>query len=184
MKLQEIADVSIGVLISRESGLPGENTYKLFNIKNYDNNEEYEEVKTLRNLDNKLTQKGDLLIRLVAPNRIIYVDEKTENLLVPSHMCIIRGNRQKVNSEFLKWYLESDEGKSQMAIHIIGSSIQKISVIALRELEIPIIDIEKQNAIADLIKLWEKQKETLSQIIKEKEALYNNLIMEIIEKEG
>lgn len=71
-----------------------------------------------------------------------------------------------------------------MAIHIIGSSIQKISVIALRELEIPIIDIEKQNAIVDLIKLWEKQKETLSQIIKEKEALYNNLIMEIIEKEG
>ena len=116
--------------------------------------------------------------------RYAYVDEKTENLLVPSHMCIIRGNRQKVNSEFLKWYLESDEGKSQMAIHIIGSSIQKISVIALRELEIPIIDIEKQNAIADLIKLWEKQKETLSQIIKEKEALYNNLIMEIIEKEG
>ena len=168
MKLQEIADVSIGVLTSRESGLPGENTYKLFNIKNYDNNEEYEEVKTLRNLDNKLTQKGDLLIRLVAPNRIIYVDEKTENLLVPSHMCIIRGNRQKVNPEFLKWYLESDEGQSQMAIHIIGSSIQKISVIALR----------------DLIKLWEKQKETLSQIIKEKEALYNNLIMEIIEKEG
>lgn len=102
MKLQEIADASIGVLISRESGLPGENTYKLFNIKNYDNNEEYEEVKTLRNLDNKLTQKGDLLIRLVAPNRIIYVNEKTENLLVPSHMCIIRGNRQKVNSEFLK----------------------------------------------------------------------------------
>ena len=95
MKLEEVSQVSIGILTSREVTEIGENEYKLFNLKNYDNQEEYEDVKTLKNFDDKLTRKGDLLIRLVYPNRIIYIDGDMENLLVPSQMCIIRVDPKK-----------------------------------------------------------------------------------------
>lgn len=184
MKLEEVAQVSIGVLASREISKVGENEYRIFNLKNYDAKEEYEEVHTLKNFDDKLTKEKDLLIRLVSPNRIVYIDETMENLLVPSQMCIIRPNRKKINSEFLKWYLESDMGKEKIMLNLTGSSIQKISVAALRKLEIPVLDLEKQNTITDLIKLWKKEKETLQNVIDQKDILYNALISEIIEKEG
>lgn len=45
MKLEEVSQVSIGILTSREVTEIGENEYKLFNLKNYDNQEKYEDVK-------------------------------------------------------------------------------------------------------------------------------------------
>lgn len=184
MKLEEIAQVSIGVLASREISRGGENEYKMFNLKNYDEKQEFEEVRTIKNFDDKLTQEGDLLIRLISPNRIIYIDETMENLLVPSQLCIIRPNSKKINSQYLKWYLESENGEEKIKLNITGSSIQKISVAALRQLEIPVINREKQKAITDLINLWSGQKAAMENIIKQKDLLYNTLINEIIENEG
>lgn len=183
MKLEEVSQVSIGILTSREVTEIGENEYKLFNLKNYDNQEEYEDVKTLKNFDDKLTRKGDLLIRLVYPNRIIYIDGEMENLLVPSQMCIIRVDPKKVDSQYLKWYLESESGKERIFENITGSSIQKISVSDLRKLEVPIIALEKQKGITDLVNLWNKQKQISEEIIRQKEVLYNTYINEIIEEE-
>ena len=183
MKLEEVSQVSIGILTSREVTEIGENEYKLFNLKNYDNQEEYENVKTLKNFDDKLTRKGDLLIRLVYPNRIIYIDGEMENLLVPSQMCIIRVDPKKVDSQYLKWYLESESGKERILENITGSSIQKISVSDLRKLEVPIIALEKQKGITDLVNLWNKQKQISEEIIRQKEVLYNTYINEIIEEE-
>ena len=183
MKLEEVSQVSIGILTSREVTEIGENEYKLFNLKNYDNQEEYEDVKTLKNFDDKLTRRGDLLIRLVYPNRIIYIDGDMENLLVPSQMCIIRVDPKKVDSQYLKWYLESESGKERILENITGSSIQKISVSDLRKLEVPIIALEKQKGITDLVNLWNKQKQISEEIIRQKEVLYNTYINEIIEEE-
>lgn len=184
MKLENIAEVFIGVLTSREITNSGQYQYKMFNIKNYDLNEEYEIVRTEKVLDDKLTKKGDLLIKLIYPNRIIYIDENLEGLLVPSQMCVIRLNTPKINPEFLKCYLESDLGKEKIEPYITGSSIPKISVASLKKIEIPLINLDKQNSITDLIKLWNKEKYILRNIIEEKDMLYNSLITEIIEKEG
>ncbi|MCI9247348.1 MAG: hypothetical protein HFJ30_09685 [Clostridia bacterium] len=63
-----------------------------------------------------------------------------------------------------------------------GSSIQKISVAALRNIEIPEIEIEKQRNIKDLIELWKEERKTLEVLIERKETLYNNIIEEITMK--
>lgn len=184
MKLEEVSDISIGILTSREKNQFGEYEYKIFNLKNYDEKEDYEIVRVPRNLQNKLTRKGDILIRLIYPNRVIYIDEDIENLLVPSQMCLIRADKNKVNPQFLKWYLESDIGKQNLLVNTTGSIIPKISVLSLRKIEIPKINIEKQNETAELIELWNKEKRILEEIINQKDCLYNNMIMQIVEKEG
>lgn len=184
MKLEDVAQVFIGVLTSRELIQNGYYDYKIFNLKNYDLGEEYEEVKSEKTLNDKLTRKGDLLVKLIYPNRVVYIDEKLENLLVPSQMCVIRVDEQKYNSKFLKWYLESDLGEEKLLEETKGSSIQKISVASLKKFELPNINIEKQKTIVDLINLWNKEKETLQYIILNKDKLYNSLITEIIENEG
>lgn len=184
MKLEEIAEVSIGILTNREARAEGDYKYKLFNIKEYDQKEEYTTYKFTNDFSSKLTKKGDLLFRMVWPNRIIYVDDNLENLLVSSQMCIIRCDTKKINPIFLKWYLESDVAKEKMKEDLTGSAIQKISVSALRKIEIPNINIDKQEEIKDLITLWENEKDIMSRIKENKDILYTSLIYDILENEG
>lgn len=97
-------------------------------------NKKYEKVRTQKDFSDRMTKQGDLLFRLVAPNKIIYIDKEQENLLVPSQLCIIRANKEKINPIFLKWYLESESGREKILIERIGSSIQKISIASLKKI--------------------------------------------------
>lgn len=182
MKLEKIANISIGIMQNREEKKDGQLEYKIFNIKNYEYNVDYPEFNTDKNLDDKLTKEGDILFRLVYPNKVILVEKEQENLLVPSQYCIIRPDITKVNPIYLKWYLESNKGDANIRMELRGSSIQKISVTSLRNIEIPLLEIKKQKAITDLIKLWEEEKNVLEMLIEDKELLYNNIIEEMIER--
>ena len=181
MKLGEMAEVSIGILMNREVSEYGNYEYKVFNLKNYEEKQAYETVKTQKDFSNKTTKQGDLLFRLVAPNKIIYIGKDEENLLVPSQLCIIRANKEMINPTFLKWYLESESGREKILIEQIGSSIQKISIASLRKIEIPEVDIKKQQNIKDLIDVWNQEKKIMQNIIETKEMLYSNIIEQIIE---
>lgn len=181
MKLEEIANISIGILVNREISEDGKYEYPIFNLKNYEEKQKYQTIRTQKDFSDKTTKKGDLLFRLVAPNKIIYVNEMQENLLVPSQLCIIRPDYNKIHPVFLKWYLESQSGKEKIMIEHIGSSIQKISVASLKKIEIPEIDRQKQESIKDLIKVWSQEKEVMQTIINTKELLYSNIIEQIIE---
>ena len=118
---------------------------------------------------------------MVYPNKVIYIDNNLEGMIVSSQWCVIRPN--KINAKFLKWYLESDEGKRNILTNVSGSTVQKISVQSLKMLEIPEIDLEKQKKLEDIIELWKKEKKILLEIINSKELLYKNLISEFIENE-
>ena len=183
MKLSDVSEIFIGILVKREEKKGGEYQFAIFDLKNYENNEnEYDIVETDKNLEYKLTKKGDLIFRLVYPNKIIYIDKKLQGMLVSSQWCIIRP--QKINAKFLKWYLESDEGKENILTNISGSTVQKISVQSLKMLEIPEITLQQQKKLEDIIELWKKEKKILLEIINSKELLYKNLIEEFVKKEN
>lgn len=182
MKLCEMANVFLGVPISREENKSGNTKYKLFNLKDYEENNPYPIFCTNKWFDDKLTKESDLLFRLVYPNKVIYIEKKDENLLVPAQLCIIRTNPKILNPTFLKWYLESKYGKEKLMLEMKGSSIQKISIASLKNIKIPQIEISKQNHIEDLINLWKKEEQTLEELIENKSKLYNSIIEEITMK--
>lgn len=182
MKLEEIADVMIGVLIKREIRENGGNRYTLFSLKNYEEGQEYEEIETEKDLNGKLAQKGDLLFRLIFPNKIIYVDEKLEGLLIPSQFCIIRIKEEKINPIVLKWYLESEMASEELKSKITGSLIKSVPVYNLKTLRIPEISKENQKNMEELIVLWKKEKMISKQILEEKDKLYNGYLQSLIRK--
>lgn len=179
MKLGEIAEIMIGILTKRESDEEGENSYLLFSLKSYEENLEYEQLITKKNLENKVTRKGDLLFRLLYPNRIIYVDEKLEGKIIPSQFCVIRTDKKQMSPIVLKWYLESKIAESELEKRVTGSVIKSISIANLKTLEIPTIQIKDQKVMERLITLWEEEKETTKRILEEKEKLYNSYLEEI-----
>lgn len=179
MILTDVAQVMIGVLTKREIYENGQNSYSVFSIKNYDENKEYDKISTQRNLNNKLAENGDLLFRLLYPNRIIYVDEKLEGLLIPSQFCIIRTDKRKMNPIVLKWYLESQQAKELLDLKVTGSIIKSMPVSSLKTLKVPDIKIEKQTQMENLINLWEEEKNVTYEILKEKEKLYDYYLKEM-----
>ena len=182
MKLNDIADVMIGVLTKREYNENGENSYLLFSLKNYEEEIDFEEFKTDKNLDSKVAKKGDLLFRLLHPNKIIYVDEKLDGTLIPSQFCIIRPNKNQINSIILKWYLESNIATNELESKVTGSIIKSMTVSNLKTLNVPYIPIEKQEDMKNLILLLEKEKELSKEILEEKEKLYNSYLEKMITK--
>ncbi len=173
MKLEEIAEVMIGILSKREEDKNGENSYKLFSLKNYEEKQKYEELKTNKDLSNKLAEKGDLIFRLLYPNKIIYADRQIEGLLIPSQFCIIRTKKEKFDPTVLKWYLESKKAEEEVNSKITGSIIKSMTLANLKTIEIPEISNKKQEEMKKLILLWEKEKEISREILNEKEKLYN-----------
>lgn len=182
MKIEDIAQVIIGVLTKRENEENGQNEYSLFSLKNYEENNEYEKLKTNKNIEDKVARNGDLLFRLLYPNRIIYVDEKIEGMLIPSQFCIIRTNKSKMDSIVLKWYLESNSVQEELKQKVTGSIIKSMTVANLRTLDIPYIPIEQQEKMKQLIILWEKEKQISKQIIEEKEKLYYSYLEKTIKR--
>lgn len=180
MKLEEIAQVMIGVLVKREKSEDGNYSYPLFSLKNYEENEEFEQLNTDKDLAGKLAQKGDLLFRLVYPNKIIYVDEKLEGTIIPSQFYIIRVDPKKMDSIVLKWYLETDKAVEEQKNSNTGSIIQSMSISSLKNIEIPKVSNDNQEKIKKLILLWEKEKEISKKIIEQKNRLYNCYMEEML----
>lgn len=180
MKLSDISEIIIGTLISREEAKESLFTYKVLNIKALDQaSNDYQTIFTKKEITKTITQKNDIIIRLTSPVKILLIDDTTQNLIVPSQMCIIR-IKDQTNPIFLKWYLESSKFQEQISLNLVGTSIKKLSVTTLKNLIIPKIPINIQNKISELIKTWEQEKKLSLKIIENKELYYNQVIEDII----
>ena len=182
MKLVEIAQIMIGILVKREKVENGKNSYELFSLKSFENEQEYEKITTNKNFEDKLAKKGDLLFRLLYPNKIIYVDDKLTGLLIPSQFCIIRVKKEKMDPVVLKWYLESKISGDELDSKVTGSIIKSVSLTNLKTVEVPFTPLDEQKKMRELINLWEDEKKVTKQIIEEKEKLYNFYLEEMMRK--
>lgn len=183
MKLEDIADIHIGVVLKRKEAIyKGNkiNQYKVFNIRCYEENIEYDDFYSMEDLSSYVTQKDDLILRLSLPSKIVLVDEKTEGLLINNLYCIIRCNHKMINKEFLRWFLESKEASRQLETIMIGSVVKIIPVAKLRLIEIPNVTFKEQEKIAKLISSWNKQKSLYNQMIREKDNYYHSVVNKVI----
>ena len=183
MKLEDVADIHIGVVLKRKEAVykgSKANKYKVFNIRCYEEEIEYDEFYSMEDLSSYVTQKGDLIFRLSLPSKIILVDEKTAGLLINNLYCIIRCNNKKINNEFLRWFLESKESSKQLETIIIGTVVKSIPVAKLRLIEIPNITFKEQEKISKIIYSWNKQKKLYNQMIIEKDNYYNSIVNKVI----
>ena len=186
--LSDIAEIYLGIIQKRnEILIKNENTreYKIFSLKCYVEKLEYDTIYTDKDMTDNLTQKGDLLFRLVSPNRIIIIDENTEGLLVNNQFCIIRPTsfvNYRYDSNFLKWYLESDIAQKKLEKYLIGTAVRSVPVAKLRELEVPGITTKRMQEITNVIMKWNKQKDLYNEIISLKDRYYSKVISNIIEK--
>jgi len=93
MLLEDITEITIGVVLKRKEAKYQTNDtyeYKIFNIKSYEEKIEYDSFYSNEDLENFVAKKGDILFRLSFPIKVIEVDDEIEGKLVNNQYCIIR----------------------------------------------------------------------------------------------
>ena len=177
-KLDNIAKISIGALISRFSKRyegPKEEKEVLY-YKGKELYTETEEIAT--DIDDRfLTHKGDIIIRLAEPQFAANVDGENiaEGIVISSKFAIIKPYRD-INPEFLATLLNSNIVKNQFNKYSEGSAIKQIKVKDLGRIQLTIPTEDEQNDYVEYIILINKEIELYKKLIAEHEDLLEGVL--------
>lgn len=96
-------------------------------------------------------QDGDVVVSKMGPNFKVATAQvaEGEKILATSNLYIIRPNSSKVDSLYLKAFIESEQGMQQLLRTSVGASIPSIPIKALKALRVALPSIEKQHGVAE-----------------------------------
>ena len=95
---------------------------------------------------------GDVVVTSKSSKvKTVVVDiEPKEKILVTGGMLIVRPDQEKLNPTYLKMFLDSKDGQAAIKSIQKGVAIVTITASGLETIEVPLIDISKQEKKADI----------------------------------
>lgn len=193
MKLQDIANVYIGLVVSRlpkcEVGNVG-NRYNYFTLSSAEHDQTIDNTKlkdlvTSQSVDERfLSKKGDIIIGLSAPHSLAYIDYESLGIIVPSQFALIRADSDKVLPEYLVAYLASNEIRYQIESMEKGTAVKMIDLSRLCDLPIHVPSLTKQQKIAQLHAMIKEENQLNYRYAKLVEKKNNYYLNRLIEDKG
>ena len=95
---------------------------------------------------------GDVVVTSKSSKvKTVVIDiEPNEKVLVTGGMIIVRPNQKRLNPTYLKMFLDSKDGQAAIKSIQKGVAIVTITATGLETIEVPLIDISKQEKKADI----------------------------------
>lgn len=179
MKLQDIADIRTGLVLSRkqakkESGI----SYKVFTLASIGKDgiiqeELIEEFQSNSQLDAELlTREGDILIRLSNPYTAVYITKQFQNILIPSLVAVIRLKSKEYLPEYVKVYLNSESAKNEIYKEANGTVIATVTTKSLKDLEIPNVSMQKQKYLIHYTNAYLEEKKMTENLLELRDKEY------------
>ena len=162
-------------MLSRKEALQSGYSYRALSLKNITENgevnltniENYFAVEPLKR--NYFTHNDDVLLRLSSPYTAVIINEKEENLLIPSHFAIIRVNKS-VDPTYMYWWLTKNR-KQFYKIASGGTIMGTISSGYIQEMDIELPSMEQQRKMGELLKCANREQQLLSLLAEKKRQL-------------
>lgn len=185
VELKELADVFIGnqytLGVFESKGLISDKKtgYRILTSSDIENGMvRWESLRSIDMKDNKFdkfaVQYGDVVVTSKSSKvKTVVVDiEPKEKILVTGGMLIVRPQLDKLNPTYLKMFLDSDLGQSALKSIQKGTVIVTVTASGLSTIEIPMININKQQEKAER---YNEKLSTLATYKKEIERIENSL---------
>ena len=192
IKLNDIAEIKIGLVLNRKKADMGEEIkhyYKVISLKSFNENTMYDNTFADEFISNEQikedyqVKQGDILLRLREPNFAVYIDKEYENLIYPSLMVRVKIQDNRFDPQFIAHYLNSNTVKKALSSELSGTTIPMIKVADVNEIKIPLINLDKQKKIVEYLKLAHKENELLQNLINQKQK-YSKEIFETLALQG
>lgn len=182
--LGELFDISSGLVSKRKEAPPNVSgikyrilTLRSINEKGFIDKKGIDNFTSVEEIDEKyLGRVGDVVIRLSYPFTAAIIDEETEGVIITSLFAILRSKTNKINSEYISIYLNSEGMKKQYMKDASGSALQMIKTSSLKDYSVKTPDISKQEKIINMNRLFIKESILLEDLIENKK-IYGRIIL-------
>ena len=191
MKLRDIAEIKTGLVLARKAADPDDVTALTYKQLNLTCIREHGEI-DIAAMDtffsteelgyNYLTHRGDVIVRLSSPYTAVLITDETQGFVVPSHFCMIRVREGKSVPAYLKWLLNSEMVKAQIAKNSTGVTYASIKPSFYSELEIKPLTVAEQKKIALIYSTSQKELALLDELKDNKERLYQTILNNLYNK--
>ncbi len=141
-------------------------------------------VKLKKSVDaERITKKGDVVLKLSTPYDAAYIEEDDEGLVVPSFCCIIRiGKEAKINPEFLVAYLNTSYARELLKAKVAGSTMPMIKISDVKDFEVPDISITKQQTLGEAYSLSCHKQSVLKDLLLNEQKIIENVLMNAVKE--
>jgi restriction endonuclease S subunit len=188
----DLADVMVGLVLKRKEADPTTPyiyNYKALTLKSLNSDgwidkDLLDEFKSNEDLDKRyLCLDGDVIIKITPPYTAVAINKDFHGSVVPAQFIIIRVNNKSLVPEYLAFYLNAGEVRKEIILSATGNIIPMLKTGTIRELEIPILDMEKQLKIGEVSKLIVKERHLMNKMSETKEKYYQALTKSLIKED-
>lgn len=133
--------------------------------------------------ESRITKAGDIVVKLSTPYDAAYIDEDSAGLVVTSFCAIISGISEKYQPEFLSAYLNIPTVRETLKRSTSGLNVPLLRVNDLKALQIPDVELEVQKAAVKVLKLNQKKRGLLSELLAQCDKLEESVVLNAICRE-
>lgn len=128
----------------------------------------------------KLTEAGDIVIKLTTPYESARVTEKDVGLLVPSYCMILRNLSSNIVPDYLVAFLNTEYAKQMMTAGVAASTNTMLKRKDIMSLKVPILPLEEQVALGKIYSISCQKQMVLNRMQRNEKELTDSLITEAV----
>ena len=130
-----------------------------------------------------LLREGDLLFRSRGrSNSAALVPLNIGRAVLAAPMLLIRPHLDVVLPAYLCWLINSPDMQAQLAAMSEGTSVRMISTEALKNIELPLPDLKRQQRIVETAELSNREQALIEEIASQRQRLITNILMQFAQK--
>jgi len=131
--------------------------------------------------ENKLTQYGDIIIKMNTPYDSVYIEKEFENLIVPSFCCLIRGIQNEIaDPYYLIGYLNSSLAKEYLYTSNSSSAASLLKIRDIKKLPVPLPEMVEQRTIGKVFQACSERQILLTKIMNHEMRMAENIVMDSV----
>lgn len=131
--------------------------------------------------EKRITQSGDIIIKLSSPYDSGLVTDEDEGFLIPSFCAIIRGlNHELIYDKYLLGFLNSSYCMTKLLAGVNTTAMQMVRIASIEQLQIPIIPMKEQKIVGDAYWASCQRKATLEKMAANQQTISDEIILETL----
>ncbi|CAI3677403.1 Type I restriction modification DNA specificity domain [Clostridium neonatale] len=128
-------------------------------------------------------KKGDIILKAKSgDNTAALITEDIKNVVAAAHFIVITiKDINVITPEYLTAYLNSEYAQDYFKQNAEGTTLPIIKLKTLEDLEVKVIDMEKQKKASDLYRLIKEEKKTMELVMENRANQFKAYLREMIE---